>query len=122
MLTGQHLTDLHGLGTDEYSWFLGEALEEFPSSRGQCAHLVFQALKDALADHRSYLLEEFTGEKALVCTCFGVSEETVESYIRENSSSNVDEVTESVRAGGGCGSCRMLIQEMIDSHGFENSI
>jgi NAD(P)H-nitrite reductase large subunit len=30
----------------------------------------------------------------------------------------VDEVSASLRAGSGCGSCRMLIQELIDSAGL----
>lgn len=114
-LCGRKLTDLHGLGPDEYEEFLSDKLEEFPQARRQCADLVFKALKDSLADYRAYVLEEFTGEKALICTCFGVSEETIDEYITANSPINVSEVTAACRAGGGCGSCRMLIQEMIDS-------
>jgi NifU-like protein len=114
-LFGRKLTDLHGLGPDEYEELLSDKLEDFPQSRRQCADIVFNALKNSLADYREYVLEEFTGEKALICTCFGVSEETIEAYISANSPNDVSDVTEACRAGGGCGSCRMLIQEMIDS-------
>ena len=122
MLTGRELTDLHGLGLDEYGRLLIDQLEEFPRARKQCADLVFHALKDALADYRAYVIEEFSGEKALICTCFGVSEETIESYIDANSPTSVSEVTKACRAGSGCGSCRMLIQEMIDSRKFETEV
>ena len=115
MLAGKQLTNLHGLGTDEFEQLLADHLEEFPLARKQCAELVLSALKHALADYRSCLLEEFTGEKALICTCFGVSEETIDKYIDANSPTTVAEVTDSCRAGSGCGSCRMLIQEMLDS-------
>lgn len=120
-LVGKQLTDLHGVGHDEYVSILTDQLEEFPQSRKQCADLVLNALKDALSDYRSYILQEFGGEKALICTCFGVAEETVETYINANSPASVNEVTAACRAGGGCGSCRMLIQELIDNRIFEGN-
>ena len=122
MLKGHELTGLHGLAADQYGRLLAEQLEEFPPARKQCAELVFIAVKDALADYRSHLLEEFSGEKALICTCFGVTEETIEAYIDASSPVSVVDVTKSCRAGGGCGSCRMLIQELIDSRNFESDL
>ncbi len=122
MLIGRELTDLHGLGQDDYERMLDGELEKFPPARQQCSELVFGALKDALGDYRAYVLEEFSGEKALICTCFGVSEETIDAYIDADSSMSVSEVTKACRAGSGCGSCRMLIQEMIDSRKFEREV
>ncbi len=114
-LADKQLTNLHGLRMDEYELLLIDELQEFPSARKQCAELVLTALKDAFAAYRSHVLEEFRGEKALICTCFGVSEETIEAYIDATSPKTIEKVTEACRAGGGCGSCRMLIQEMIDN-------
>lgn len=122
MLAGKKLIDLHGLGSEEYERLLSDELEEFPAGRKHCAELVFTALKDALAGYRASVLEEFSGEKALICTCFGVSEETIEAYIDANSPVTVTNVTDACRAGGGCGSCRMLIQELIDSRHFEAKV
>ena len=118
MLADRELIDLHGLGPEEYEHILSDEVEEFPTLRQHCAELVFTALKDALAGYRASVLEEFSGEKALICTCFGVSEETIEAYIDANGPVTVTNVTEGCRAGGGCGSCRMLIQEMIDRSEF----
>ena len=115
MITGKQLTVLHGLVVSDYQQFLANQLEEFPAARRQCAELVLTAFKDALADYRSHVLEEFTGEKALICTCFSVSEETIDAYIHANSPETVADVTDACRAGSGCGSCRMLIQEMLDT-------
>jgi len=67
-----------------------------------------------MAAYRERRVEEFQGEKALICTCFGVSEETIVTAISENSLSDVDQVVDLCRAGSGCGSCRMLIQELVD--------
>jgi NifU-like protein len=72
-------------------------------------------LQDAFADFRAFQIEEFAGEKALICTCFGVSEERIEKAITENNLQTVEEVGEFCRAGTGCGSCQPLIQEIIDS-------
>jgi len=110
-ITGSNLKDLHGLDAAEYH---SAQLGEYPAGRSHCKEMGLDALRAALADHRAFLLEEFQGEKALICTCFGVSEETIERTITAQMPETVEEVTRLTRAGGGCGSCRMLIQEMLD--------
>ncbi|MFV0387381.1 MAG: (2Fe-2S)-binding protein [Pyrinomonadaceae bacterium] len=85
------------------------------SSRTHCFNLCFEALENALQNYRSSVIEEFKGEKPLVCTCFGVDEEAVERAIRKNGLRTVEEVGETTNAGTGCGSCLFLLQEMIDS-------
>jgi len=89
-------------------------LGEFSENREHCLELCLETLQLAFADFRNSQIEEFAGEKALICTCFGVSEETIESLIKENSLETVEEVTDACNAGGGCGSCQPLIQEIID--------
>ena len=116
-LTGRELTDLHSLDEEEFIGQIEAQVGQFPAERRQCSHIVLEAVRAALADHRSLLIEEFRGERALICTCFGVSEETLETFISANSPRSVHDVTAACRAGSGCGSCRMLIQEMIDIHG-----
>jgi len=115
-LKGRKLTELHGLEPDELQRRIFEELTEFPADRRQCSDLVLEGLKDALTNYRVRRIEEFQGEKALICTCFAVSEEMVANCIKENSFATVGEVTDHCRAGGGCGSCQMMIQELIDSH------
>lgn len=104
-LLGTSLLDLHG------------EIEIASSERPDCTNAVVRAIQNALADHRSRLIEEFRGEKALICTCFGVTEETVEDFVRSTRPGTVSDVSENLRAGSGCGSCRMLIQEIIDANG-----
>ena len=109
------LTELHGLHESELRHIVAAILGEFVSDRLQCADVVFEALRDAMAEYRRQRIEEFHGEKALICTCFGVSEETIVSAIRTNGLTEVDQVSAICRAGSGCGSCRMLIRELIDT-------
>ncbi len=114
------LTDLHSMDEVEFIEFCETGLGPFPAGRSQCARVVLEAAKAALADHRAFVLEEFAGEKALICTCFGVSEDTIESLVSTGLASTVDDVTRACRAGGGCGSCRMLIQEILDQRDRED--
>lgn len=119
-ICGKKLTELHGLENDELKTEIETALGLFPDGRKHCAEICFDALHAALNDFRSRQIEEFTGEKALVCTCFGVTEEEIESVIEKNAVETVEEVTAACSAGSGCGSCRMLIQELIDIYQMEN--
>jgi NifU-like protein len=106
-LRGSRLADLQGeigLGPEA-------------SQRSECATTVLTAIRAAFSDYRARRIKEYRGEKALICTCFGVAEETVEQFVRSSDPADVTEVAKHLRAGSGCGSCRMLIQEIIDANG-----
>lgn len=120
IINGKLLTELRGLDKSELETQLEKRLEGFPENRRHCPDICFEALQSALADFRASQIEEFTGEKALVCTCFGVSEEKVEKIIAENQVETIEEVAAFCNAGKGCGSCQFLIQEMIDIYQREN--
>jgi NifU-like protein len=108
----KQLNELHGL--EGFNRIVEEKLGKFPAERQHCLNLALETLQSAFNDFRSRKLEEFSGEKALICTCFGVSEETIEQIINENNCETVEEVADICNAGSGCGSCRLLIQEIID--------
>jgi NifU-like protein len=97
---------------------IAESLGAAPAGREHCYLLAVDALRSALADHRRQLIDEYSGEKALICTCFGVSEETIEASIAARGLTEVDEVVQYCRAGGGCGSCLPIIREMLDNAGI----
>ena len=114
-LAGKTLGDLRGLLDTELTQSVCGQLGEFPPERMQCAAVVFEALRSALARYRTSRIEEFQGEKALICTCFGISEEALTEIISAEKLTTVSDVSRLSKAGTGCGSCRMLIQELIDS-------
>ena len=114
-ITGHPLADLQGLHEVALDKLVADALGKLPPDRVQCASVVFEAMRSAFAKYRQSRIDEFQGEKALICTCFGVSEETIVETIAKNSLDEVSEVTRLCRAGSGCGSCRMLIEELIDA-------
>jgi len=92
-------------------WF-----EEFPPDRKQCARLCQEALLSALQDYHNKTRAEWAGDEALICTCFGVSEKTIERVVGDSSLRTVKEVTRACNAGGGCGSCHPLIVDIIEDH------
>lgn len=112
-LKGRELRQLHGLDEQEFNILLEDNIGAIPLNRESCIHSVRESLLSAFAEYRKQQIEEFAGEKALICTCFGVSEETIERFIGAVPK-GLDDVMKACRAGTGCGSCRMLIQEMID--------
>lgn len=111
---GKILADLHGLDKREMFSLVEGELGELPSARHVCIEACLDALRMAFADFRRGQIEEFRGEEPLICTCFGIGEDVVRAYVVEKRAETVDVVTRDCRAGGGCGSCRMLIQEIID--------
>lgn len=92
-------------------WF-----EEFPQERKQCARLCQEALLSALRSYHDTAREEWTGDEALICTCFGVSEKMIERVVKDHSFHTVKEVTRACHAGGGCQSCHPLIVDIIEDY------
>jgi NifU-like protein len=114
-LANKSLTELHGLRPEELSAQIKKALGERPPDRTHCVATAVDAVRNAFAEYRRARIEEFAGERALICTCFGVSEETIERAIKYDAARTVDEIGRLTNAGTGCGSCQMLINEIIDS-------
>jgi len=113
-IDGKKLSGLNGLQEPDLFALVERELGIVESGRSDCIKCTIAALQACFESYREKQIEEFRGERALICTCFGVSEETVANGIANGSMRSVDEVTAKCNAGGGCGSCRMLIQEMLD--------
>lgn len=114
-LSGKQLTALHGLVNADLANIISAELGTFPPERRHCEELVFDALRKAMELYRERRVEEFRGETALICTCFGISEDSIVAAIAANGFTHTEQVAQECRAGSGCGSCRILIQELIDS-------
>ena len=119
-IRGVRMTDLHG--SSELKSIISSKLGETPANRAHCIEVAIQSLREALANYRLAVLEEFQGEKALICTCFGVSEDTVIKIIEVESEIDVDGIASLCNAGSGCGSCQLLIQHMIDNYRDQTAI
>jgi NifU-like protein len=80
-----------------------------------CPKLACEALIAAIREYSDAARDEWVGDEALICTCFFVSERAIEREIAARGLKSVAEVTRACNAGGGCGSCHQLIQEILET-------
>jgi NifU-like protein len=88
---------------------------DFEPGREHCSKLACDALLAAIREYSDAARDDWAGDEALICTCFFVSERTIEREIETHGLQDVAEVTRACNAGGGCGSCHQLIQEILDT-------
>jgi len=99
-----------GLTTAEAAAIVDDKLDDVDP---RCAALACDALLDAIRDFSNAARDDWAGDEALICTCFFVSERTIEREIQARGLSTVAEVTKACNAGAGSGSCQQLIQEIL---------
>ena len=93
-----------------------EYLGDVPAERRHCAALACQAVIAAIKSYSDSARDEWEGDEALICTCFCVSEGTIEREIEQGGLRTIAEVTKACNAGGGCRSCYSLIEDILDEH------
>jgi len=86
---------------------------ELPAERIECTQLACQALIEAIRSYSDAARDEWEGDEALICTCFCVSERTIEREIQMRKLHTIAEVTAACSAGGGCRSCYPLIEDIL---------
>ncbi len=101
---------------------LEEQLGTLESGRSDCAALACEALVSAIREYSDAVRDEWEGDEALICTCFGVSEKVIEREVRSRSLVSIEDVTRICNAGAGCRSCYPLIQDILDDCDRENRI
>lgn len=100
---------------------IADQLGGLPPEKMHCSVMGYEALEDALKGYDNYqdledLREDSVKAEKVVCTCFGITENLIWDAIKENGIKTVDEVTAYTNAGGACGKCRDLIQDIIDTY------
>ena len=112
-VTGITTAEAASVGQDPSAWL--ELLEGEPANT-QCVELACTALLDAIREYSNAVRDDWAGDEALICTCFFVSERTIEREIQSRGLKTVAEVTAVCSAGGGCGSCHQLIEEILGTN------
>jgi NifU-like protein len=88
--------------------------QECPAEKRDCQTLASQGFVAAIRNYSDAIRDEWSGSEALICTCFGVSEKTIETAIQSGGLRTIAEVTKASNAGGGCRSCYPLIEDILD--------
>jgi len=95
---------------------IAEALDGLPREKMHCSVMGQEALEAAIRFYESGGRETTPAVKegTIICTCFGVTDREIETAVRDNNLTTVEEVTNFTKAGGGCGGCHTEIQKIID--------
>lgn len=107
MVIGMTVQEAQEITNEEIARFLGG----LPKEKMHCSVMGQEALEKAIA---CYLGEpEKKPEGNLVCECFGVTDVQIQKALTEHALKTVEEITNYIKAGGGCGKCHEKIEEII---------
>ena len=108
MIKGMTLQEAAKVTNDDIADYLGG----LPKEKMHCSVMGRDAMEKAIAYYRGEAEKKIEGE--IVCECFGVSDIQIERAVKENGLTTIEDVTDYVKAGGGCGNCHDKIQFIID--------
>ncbi|MDJ0658368.1 MAG: Fe-S cluster assembly protein NifU [Crocosphaera sp.] len=110
LLVGKTLDEALSLTNKEIADFLGG----LPEEKMHCSVMGQEALEAAIFNYRGIPLDNHEDDEgALICRCFGVTDSRIRRIVLENNLSTAEQVTNYVKAGGGCGSCLADIDDLI---------
>ncbi len=92
---------------------LAATLGGLPEQKMHCSVMGQEALEVAIENYRTGKTTVKKLEGHVTCNCFGITEKEIESAVKENNLSTIEEVTNYTKAGGGCTSCHDEIKEII---------
>jgi NifU-like protein len=109
---------IKGLTLDEALNVSNQDIAEFlgglPEEKMHCSVMGQEALEAAIFKYRGIEVEHHEeDEGALICSCYGVSDNRIRRIIIENNLTTAEQVTSYVKAGGGCGSCLVDIEDIL---------
>jgi NifU-like protein len=107
IIKGMTLDDAAKITNDDISDYLGG----LPKAKMHCSVMGQSALKKAIANFRGVQILAKPGE--IVCECFDVTDLEIIDAVRANGLETTDDVTDYLKAGGGCGQCLERIEEVI---------
>jgi len=108
MLKGITLEEAEKISNENIAEYLGG----LPKEKMHCSVLGKDALEKAIRYYRGESEKKIEGE--IVCECFGVTDLEIKRVVAENGLINVEDVTDYIKAGGGCGKCHERIQGIIN--------
>ncbi|HIV15123.1 MAG TPA: Fe-S cluster assembly protein NifU [Candidatus Avisuccinivibrio pullicola] len=110
MIIGKTVEEAEKITNQEIADYLGG----LPAEKMHCSVMGREALDAAIANFHGKSYEQSHDDGEIICHCFGVGINKIKKAIWENHLTTVEEVTHYTKAGGGCQSCHMRIEEIID--------
>lgn len=110
LLIGKKVEDAMQLTNRQIADYLGG----LPEEKMHCSVMGQEALEAAIYTYKGIPIETHEEDEGrLVCSCFGISEPRIRRIIEENDLETAEQVTNYVKAGGGCGSCLADIDDIL---------
>ncbi len=110
LIKGKTLEEVEKISNQDIVDYLGG----LPEQKMHCSVMGREALEAAMENFRTGAVSRRKLEGRVVCVCFGVTENSIRSAIKENGLTTVEQVTNYTKAGGGCGGCREEIEEILN--------
>ncbi|MGF1480530.1 MAG: Fe-S cluster assembly protein NifU [Cyanophyceae cyanobacterium] len=93
---------------------IAESLGGLPEEKMHCSVMGQEALEAAIYNYKGIPLDTHEDEEGtLICRCFGITDTKIKRIIRENKLTTTEQVTNYVKAGGGCSSCLPDIDDLL---------
>ncbi|MEM6402394.1 MAG: Fe-S cluster assembly protein NifU [Cyanobacteria bacterium P01_A01_bin.84] len=94
---------------------IAEYLGGLPQEKMHCSVMGQEALEAAISNYKGIpiVAHDEDDEGAIICTCFGITEPKIQRIVKENQLTTAEEVTNFIKAGGGCGTCLATIDDII---------
>jgi len=108
MMIGKTIEEAEKITNDDIADYLGG----LPKEKMHCSVLGRDALEKAIYCYRGEAEKKIDGN--IVCECFGVTDKEIERAVTENQLRTIEDVTNYIKAGGGCENCHEDIQKIID--------
>lgn len=111
LVKGKTLDSALQITNKEIADFLGG----LPEAKMHCSVMGQEALEAAIFNYRGIEVKHHDDddEGALICSCFGITETKIRRVAIENDLSEVEQITNYIKAGGGCGSCLADIEDIL---------
>ncbi len=111
LVKGKTLDEALNISNKDIAAYLGG----LPQEKMHCSVMGQEALEAAISNYKGIPIaaHDEDDEGAIICTCFGITEPKIRRIIKDNKLTTADEVTNFIKAGGGCGTCLATIDDII---------
>lgn len=111
LVKGKTLDEALNITNKEIADYLGG----LPEAKMHCSVMGQEALEAAIYKYRGIEVEHHDDddEGVLICSCFGITDNKIRRVAIENDLTEIEQVTNYIKAGGGCGSCLADIEDIL---------